>query len=136
MPIIISSILSILSNVVGGISEAQKEKIALELQQNQNITELLKAQANIDANEALNPNLYISGARPTIMWVCAIAFAWQYLVLPISCWVAVLAHKPEMVSQLQSLHLDFSTMNSILMGMLGLAGYRTFEKYNNVQNNH
>lgn len=132
MPPIISGIISLVSGIFGSISEEQKSKLALALQENQGITDLLKAQANIDANEAANPNLWVAGARPAVMWVCACSFAWQYLLQPIITYsVAMSGHVLPALP-----NFDSATMTTVLMGMLGLGAMRTFEKFNSVQGNH
>lgn len=132
MPTVISAILSIFSNVVSGVTEAQKEKIALELQQNQAVSDLLKAQAEINQTEAANSNLFVSGARPFIMWVCGLAFAWQYLLQPIVTYFFVISGHPMPPLPV----FDASMMTTVLMGMLGLGGMRSWEKYQGVNDRH
>jgi hypothetical protein len=86
-----------------------------------------KAQTDVNAVEASNPNLFVAGWRPMIGWVCALALAYQYLVCPLGMWVAT------------SLHLAVTTppklddsLWQLMFGMLGMGGLRTFEKLKGV----
>lgn len=135
-PIIISSILSLISSVFGSVTQEQQAKLTLLLEENKDLNQLMSKQADIDETEAQSTNWFVASWRPLVGWVCAISFAWQYLLLPVSSFICVVSGHPEKVTQLQSLHLDYSTMSSVLFGMLGLGTMRSWEKYNNVQNNH
>jgi hypothetical protein len=86
-----------------------------------------KAQTDVNAVEASNPNLFVAGWRPMIGWVCALALAYQYLVCPLGMWIAT------------SLHLAVTTppklddsLWQLMFGMLGMGGLRTFEKLKGV----
>jgi hypothetical protein len=67
--------------------------------------------------------VFTSGWRPFIGWVCGSAFAWNWIGLPVSVFVSNYAGHPLQVSP-----ADMSEMMPVLMGMLGLAGLRSFEK--------
>lgn len=124
MPIIISSILSIISSVVGGVTEEQKAKIALELQANDQITRMAEAQLKVNAAEAASNSIFVAGWRPFIGWVCGCAFAWVYLLQPMITYFCVVSGHP--VPSLPN--LGMTDMMPVLMGMLGLGGFRTYEK--------
>jgi hypothetical protein len=76
-----------------------------------------KQQNEVNAVEAQNANLFVSGWRPAIGWVGAIGLLYQYLLRPIA--VGAGWH-------------DLPTLDSSLMelvtAMLGMAGLRTYEK--------
>ena len=74
-------------------------------------------QAQVNANEAQNSNLFVSGWRPAIGWVGAIGLLYQYLLRPI----AVGAGWHDLPT------LDQSLME-LITAMLGMAGLRTYEK--------
>ena len=88
-------------------------------------TELQMAQGQIDINkiEAASDDPIKSNWRPFIGWVCGSAFATQFVVGPWATWIAALNGKsvtfPEM---------DMNQMMPVLIGMLGLGAYRTYEK--------
>ena len=86
-----------------------------------------KAQTDVNAVEAANSNLFVSGWRPFIGWTCGLALAYQYVLAPLVVWLAVtwgfkLAAPPK---------LD-ETLWQLVFAMLGLGGLRTFEKVKGV----
>lgn len=64
----------------------------------------------------------MSGWRPAIGWVCALAMGYQYLLRPF-----LVAFNPVLAFP----GLD-DNLWQLLAGMLGLGGLRTFEKVNGV----
>ena len=94
-------------------------------------TTLVQAQTDINAKEAASGNLFVAGARPFLLWVCGAAFAWQFVLEPIASWsAAALGHPVQLPS------LDMSQMMPVLLGLLGLGGYRTVEKIKGVNGRH
>jgi hypothetical protein len=116
--------------------EAQ-QKLAEEL--NRHSEEILKAltlvdtaQIQVNQEEAKSSNLFISGGRPAITWICASAFGWTYVIQPFLSFILASIGHP--VKDLPVLNL--SEMMPVLLGILGLAGMRTWEKSQNVQDRH
>lgn len=79
-------------------------------------------QLQVDANEASNPSVWTSGARPAILWVCAAALAMDFLVRPLTVWVCNLAHHPADFPV-----LDMTELWPLISAMLGLAGAHAYE---------
>jgi hypothetical protein len=93
----------------------------LKLQQSGELAAMV-AQTDINKVEAANPSLFVSGWRPAVGWVCALAMAYQYLLRPfLTAFYPVLTFPG----------LD-DNLWQLLAGMLGLGGLRTFEKLNGV----
>ena len=74
-------------------------------------------QTQVNANEAQNPSIFVSGWRPAIGWVGALGLAYQYLVHPFA-YGAGWHDLP---------NLDSSLME-LVWALLGMAGLRTYEK--------
>jgi hypothetical protein len=91
---------------------------------------LTKAQTDIDLEEAKNPNLFVSGWRPAVGWVCAFALAWQFIFSSIFEWVVKLL-KVNVVAPT----LDTGSLITILFALLGLGGMRSYEKVKNAEGN-
>jgi hypothetical protein len=91
--------------------------------------DLAVATAQTDTNkvEATNPSLFVSGWRPFVGWICGAGMASQFVIGPFVQWAATLLGHPTPWPQ-----LDLSTMSTMLLGMLGLGGMRTFEKVSGV----
>lgn len=80
-------------------------------------------QTDTNKVEAANSSVFVSGWRPMIGWVCALAIAYQYLIIPFATWGFAAANLtipafPKLDDQLWQL----------TTGMLGMSGLRTFEK--------
>jgi hypothetical protein len=108
---------------------AQAANAKLELIKLQQSGELasMTAQTDINKAEALNPSLFVSGWRPAIGWVCALALAYQYLLRPLSGTIASLFNIT--IPPLPGLD---DNLWQLMMGMLGMGGLRTFEKIQGV----
>lgn len=80
-------------------------------------------QRDINKVEAAHGSVFVSGWRPAIGWVCALALAFQYLIRPLFAWATGVwwPHLPPLPG------LD-DNLWQLLFGMLGLGGLRTFEK--------
>jgi hypothetical protein len=82
-----------------------------------------KGQTDVNAVEAANPNMFVSGWRPFIGWVCGLALAYQYVAAPLIMWLATsVGIKLAMFPKLDD------TLWQLVFAMLGLGGMRTFEK--------
>ena len=86
-----------------------------------------KAQTDVNAVEAANTNVFVSGWRPFIGWTCGLALAYQYVVAPLVMWATLtvgihLAAPPKLDDMLWQL----------VFAILGMGGLRTFEKIKGV----
>jgi hypothetical protein len=90
-------------------------------------TDIAKAQNAVNAAEAANPNLFVSGWRPAVGWVCALGLLSQFIFRPfamfLSQWFGRIVDYPS---------LDMGTLLTLLAGMLGLGSMRMYEKLNGV----
>jgi len=100
-----------------------KTKLSHELQKE--LISLDKAQIALNSEEAKNRNWFVSGARPSILWICSFSLAVHYCILPIATWIAV-ANGLDL--KLEALEFDFSQLTTILLSLLGMSSLRTFEK--------
>lgn len=89
--------------------------------------DLAKAQAATNSSEAQNANLFVSGWRPAVGWVCAAGLFSQFIVRPFAQFLAHLAAHP-----IDYPSLDLGTLLTQLFGMLGLGTLRTVDKINGV----
>lgn len=86
-------------------------------------TQLAQGQLDVDKAEATNPNVFVSGWRPFTGWVCGSAMAYKFILFPLLAFgFAAFGHPVQLPV------LDWSEMSTVLMGMLGLGGMRTYEK--------
>jgi len=79
---------------------------------------LIELQAEINKVEAQNRSIFVSGWRPMVGWICAAAFGFHYIVMPL-----LVAY-----TDIDPVEFDTNSLFTVLMGMLGLGGLRTYEK--------
>ena len=104
----------------------QKAKLAHDLatMAERHAQELAKGQLEINAAEAKHCSIFVAGWRPFIGWTCGIALAWHFVLAPVVIFGAGYAGValPELPT------FDMDSLMTVLLGMLGLGGLRTFEK--------
>lgn len=101
-------------------TEQEKQQLAAAVM-------VVQGQIDINKNEASNPSLLVSGWRPFIGWVCGVACAWNWVLLPVVKVIAASLDHP-----LGLTPADLSEMWPLLLGMLGLGGLRSVEKISGV----
>lgn len=108
---------------------AARERAKLEAEAsllNASIEEM-KGQVAINVEEAKNPSVFVAGWRPAIGWSCAVAFAFLYVIAPVVQWIAQMYGVVILLPK-----FDADQLMSLTFGMLGIAGFRTFEKVKGV----
>ena len=95
------------------------------------------AQIEVNKEEAKSLSLFVAGWRPFIGWTCGTAFAWQFVLLPFLGFFVFTFGTADMVKGLaRAPALDFQSMAPVLLGMLGLAGMRSWEKEKGINEIH
>tara|TARA_R110002020_G_scaffold383526_2_gene594166 strand:+ start:230 stop:637 length:408 start_codon:yes stop_codon:yes gene_type:complete len=129
---LLPSILPAITNVVGRFLPEDKEARAkaereLEAQLAMHLAKIDIAQLDINKTEAAHRSIFVAGWRPFIGWTCGVALAYTYVIQPILVFglgqAGYLITLPTM---------ELGEMMPVLMGMLGLGGLRTFEKFKGV----
>lgn len=104
----------------------QKAKLAHEIatMAERHAQERALAQIEVNKTEAASRNPFVAGWRPFIGWTCGIALAWHFVLAPflmfIAAWVGFDVPKLPV--------FDMDNLMTVLLGMLGLGGLRSFEK--------
>lgn len=109
--------------------QAEEERKLIELSQKGDLAELdahvriTLAQIEVNKVSAKNPSLFVSGARPFIIWVGGFSMAWSGLFHPLLVWVWAFAqmdgNPPPMI--------ESAVLGSVVTGLLGVAGMRSFD---------
>lgn len=98
------------------LMKAQREYDYLE---SKLVAELNIAQTEVNKEEAKSANIFVAGWRPAIGWIGALSLFYQFVAYPILLWLPI--EKPPAP-------LDSSTLMTLITGMLGIAGLRSFDK--------
>ena len=120
--------MSILGTLVGPVTglldkfiedKDQKAKLAHELatMADRHAQEALLAQLAINKEEAKG-NWFQSSWRPLIGWICGLSLAINYMISPICAGFGITIPQA-----------DMTVMMPLLLGMLGIGGLRSFDKY-------
>ncbi len=81
---------------------------------------LIELQTKINAVEAQHRTLFVAGWRPFVGWICGVALAYNFVIRDLFIWITQTTEAPP------ALQMDH--LMTVLLGMLGLGGLRTFEK--------
>ena len=101
----------------------------LEMEQNGEL-----AQIAVNMQEAKSEHLFVSGWRPAVGWVCVAAFAYTFVLMPFTSFIALAAGMdPALLDALPD--LDIGSMMPVLLGMIGLGAMRSYEKISGTNKN-
>lgn len=127
---VLGTIANIVDKIIPDPIAASEAKLKLlTLQQNGELaqltadTDLAKGQLDINVEEAKNNNLFVSGWRPFLGWVCGLGFATKYLAGPFIFILMQFVHTSIVLPP-----IDVSEMMPLLFGMLGLGAMRSYDK--------
>ncbi|MGB2573877.1 MAG: 3TM-type holin [Henriciella sp.] len=129
---LLPAVLPLVKDVVGSFLPEDPKKRAeaerkIEAQLTEHLAKIDMAQLEVNKTEAAHRSVFIAGWRPFVGWACGVSLAWSYICQPILTFALVQAgYGVELPA------LDMSQMMPVLMGMLGLGGLRSFEKYKGV----
>ena len=93
--------------------------------------QLVVGQLEINREEAKSKNWFVVGARPCVMWVCAMSLFYVSLFEPLARFVAKVMFHYEGEFPV----VDTTLTMQLLMGLLGLGTMRTVEKLKGAENN-
>jgi hypothetical protein len=89
--------------------------------------EIAKSQIEVNRTEAGHKSLFVAGWRPATGWICASGLGFNYIVVPLGNFALAISGDNTIIPS-----LDLSQMLPVLMGMLGLGAFRTYEKTKSV----
>jgi hypothetical protein len=124
---LIGPVSDLLGKVIPDTNERAKLAHEIATMAEKQAHEVALAQIEVNKEEARG-NWFQSSWRPMVGHVCAIAFAWHFVLQPILIFVSSWAGWPVPTN----LEFDMSSLLTVLGGLLGLGGLRTFEKYKQV----
>lgn len=99
-----------------------------ELEQLHADTQLASGQIDVNKVEAASSSTFVAGWRPFIGWICGVSLAYAGIIEPLSRFLAqVVFHYVGAFPV-----IDTTLTLQVLLGMLGLGGLRTYEKFKGV----
>jgi hypothetical protein len=120
---LISPISTLLDKVIPDADERNRLAHEIATLAERQAHEIAKEQIKTNQVEAAHKSLFVAGWRPATGWICASGLGFNYIVVPLGNFYLALSGNNVVIP-----NLDLSQMLPVLMGMLGLGAYRTFEK--------
>lgn len=118
-------------------SDEEKQKWKMELLNHQ--LDVFKAQqaealAQMEINkaEAGHASIFVAGWRPFVGWVCGSALAYALILRSFLVWITNIVATFAEVTIPVPPEVNTEILMTTLMGMLGMAGYRTYERMKGV----
>ena len=123
----IGQVIEVADKVLGKFIPDKNLKMKLQKEMTMAFHDANLAQIQLNKQEAAHKIIFVAGWRPFVGWTCGVALAYHFIVSPIVETILIAAG---VAVDLPS--FEFSQLSSILMGMLGLGGLRTYEKMKGV----
>jgi len=121
---LIGPVSGILDKVIPDADEKAKLAHQLATMADTHAQQALLAKLEINKAEAASGSLFKGGWRPFVGWVCGIALLYHFILSPLILFGVTLTG----IDIPPIPEFDMGSLMTVLMGMLGLGGLRTYEK--------
>lgn len=120
---IFSTISTVLDRVIPDKNAREKAKEELERAINDQDFQIALEQIKVNLAEAQSESFFKSGWRPSVGWICSIAFGLHFVILPLfNYFIMLWGQQPILVP------FQMDTLLTVLLGLLGMGTLRTVEK--------
>jgi hypothetical protein len=120
---VLGDIIQTVGSIIDDLHTSGEEKEQAALERLKLVQEQLKAQTDINQAEASHASIFVAGWRPAVGWVCAFALFYASIFDPFMRFVAQIGFGYDDVFPM----IDTNLTMQVLLGMLGLAGMRSWE---------
>ena len=128
---IAESVIGVAGKVLDKFVEDKDLKTKLSHELKSQIVSLDLAQAQTNLEQAKHPSIFVAGARPAIMWICAFGLGWQFVFQPVAVWEIAVSGIDVVLPIIET-----EGLLSLTLALLGLGGMRSFEKSKGIQRNN
>ena len=128
---IAGSVIGVAGKVLDKFVEDKDLKTKLSHELKSQIVSLDLAQAQTNLEQAKHSSVFIAGARPAIMWICAFGLGWQFVFQPVAAWIIMVSGSEMMLPIFET-----EGLMPLTLSLLGLGGMRSFEKFKGIQRNN
>ena len=128
---IAEAVIGVVDNVLDKFVEDKDLRTKLNHELKTQVQKANLAQIAVNQEQARHASVFVAGARPAIMWICAFGLGWQFVFQPICVWaLAVWA------TDLTIPIIPTEGLMTLTLSLLGLGGMRSFEKTKDIQRNN
>ena len=130
----VGSVVKGLFSGLDGLFTSDEERLKYQDKIEQRLHDRLSGQVQTNIQEAKHPSIFVSGWRPALGWVCVGGIGYEFILRPLFSWITgVLGAIITMPLIPAPPPLDVGELMSLVVAMLGIAGYRTYEKVKKVE---
>lgn len=120
---VLGDIIQTVGSIIDDLHTSGEEKDRAALERLKLVQEQLKAQTDINQAEASHASIFVAGWRPAIGWICGFSLAYAAILDPLLRFIAQVGFGYADVFPM----VDTNLTMQVLLGMLGLAGMRSWE---------
>ena len=120
---IANSVIGVAGKILDKFVEDKDLKMKLEHELKRELHDANLAQIDVNKEQAKNPSLFVSGARPAIMWICALGLLMSFFIMPLAEWATAIWYPVVKLPDLNT-----GELMTLTLSLLGLGGLRSFEK--------
>ena len=125
---IAEAVVGVVDNVLDKFVEDKDLRAKLNHELKTQVQQANLGQIAVNKEQARHPSIFVAGARPAIMWICAFGLGWQFVFQPICTWAMVI-WTPWLTVPV----LPTEGLLTLTLSLLGLGGMRSFEKTKGIQ---
>tara|TARA_B100000900_G_C20509258_1_gene687263 strand:- start:718 stop:1140 length:423 start_codon:yes stop_codon:yes gene_type:complete len=127
----IDKFLQPITGIIDKLIPDKTKKMELEHAIKTQMFELSKQQNEVNLAQAKHGSIFVAGARPAIMWICALGLFWSFFLAPLLNWgVAVFG------VDIQTPEINTEGLMTLTLSLLGLGSMRSYEKAKGVARNN
>jgi hypothetical protein len=124
---LVDSVVGVAGKVLDKFIEDKDLKAKLQHEMDMQLHNANLAQIDVNKAEAASGSTFKGGWRPFVGWVCGVAMLYHFLLQPIIVFTLSASGITFDLPQ-----FDMGSLMTILMGLLGLGGLRSFEKHKGI----
>ena len=83
---IAEAVVGVVDNVLDKFVEDKDLRAKLDHELKTQVQHANLAQISVNQEQARHPSIFVAGARPAIMWICAFGLGWQFVFQPVCTW--------------------------------------------------
>ena len=127
----IDKFLGPITGLLDKIVPDKTKKMELEHAIKTQMFELSKQQNEVNLAQAKHGSIFVAGARPAIMWICALGLFWSFFLAPLLNWGVVVFGV-----DIQPPTINTEGLMTLTLSLLGLGSMRSYEKAKGVARNN
>ena len=88
----IDKLIDPITNILDKFVADKDLKSKLQHELDQELHKANMAQIEVNKEQAKHSSLFVSGARPAIMWVCCLGLFWSFFLAPFLSWLIAVSY--------------------------------------------